>query len=130
MAKFLSEEIFTVMTFISPNDCFKKPDLIRCDLIVFVPRKEKNEIKHLMNIKKKFRQIPLIFILSEDFPDINLAEISESGFPRVYKAASNEKLREILLGILAQGGLPPRSEIPHPVPISKEVQKALLEATE
>ncbi len=130
MAKFLSEEIFTVMTFISPNDCFKKPDLIRCDLIVFVPRKEKNEIKHLMNIKKKFRQIPLIFILSEDFPDINLTEISESGFPRVYKAASNEKVREILLGILAQEGLPPRSEIPHPVPISKEVQKALLEATE
>ncbi len=118
------------MTFISPNDCFKKPDLIRCDLIVFVPRKEKNEIKHLMNIKKKFRQIPLIFILSEDFPDINLTEISESGFPRVYKAASNEKVREILLGILAQEGLPPRSEIPHPVPISKEVQKALLEATE
>ncbi|MEO2043710.1 MAG: hypothetical protein ABGX43_03845 [Nitrospinaceae bacterium] len=130
LAKFLSEEIFTVMTFISPNDCFKKPNLIRCDLIVFVPRKEKNEIKHLMNIKKKFRQIPLIFILSEDFPDINLAEISESGFPRVYKAASNEKVREILLGILAQEGLPPRSEIPHPVPISKEVQKALLEATE
>jgi hypothetical protein len=130
LAKFLSEEIFTVMTFISPNDLFKKPDLICCDLIVFVPRKEKNEIKHLMNLKKKFRQIPLIFILNEDFPDINLAEITESGFPHVYKAANNEKVREILLGILAQEGLPPRSEIPHPVPLSEEVKKALLEANE
>ena len=57
LAKFLSEEIFTVMTFVSPNDCFKKSDLIRCDLIVFVPRKEKNEIKHLMNIKKKWGKV-------------------------------------------------------------------------
>jgi hypothetical protein len=130
LAKFLSEEVFTVMTFISPNDCFKKPELIHCDLMVFVPRKEKNEIKHLMNIKKKFRKTPLIFILTEDFPDINLAEITANGFPNVHKAANNEKVREILLGILAEEGLPPRTEIPHPVPISKEVQKALLEAGE
>ena len=129
LAKFLSEEVFTVMTFISPNDCFKKPELINCDLIVFVPRKEKNEIKHLMNLKKKFRKIPLIFILNDDFPDINLAEITANGFPNVYKASNNEKVREILLGLLAEEGLPPRTEVPHPVPISKEVQKALLEAT-
>ena len=44
MAKFLSEEIITVLTFVSINDCFKKPDLIHCDLIVFVPRTVKNEI--------------------------------------------------------------------------------------
>ena len=129
LAKFLSEEVFTVMTFISPNDCFKKPELINCDLMVFVPRKEKNEVKHLMNIKKKFRRIPIIFILNDDFPDINLAEITANGFPNVYKAPNNEKVREILLGLLAEEGLPPRTEVPHPVPISKEVQKALLEAT-
>jgi hypothetical protein len=130
LAKFLSEEIFTIMTFISPNDCFKKPERIHCDLIVFVPRKEKNEVKHLMNLKKKFRKIPLIFILSEDIPDINLAEITANGFPNVYKASNNEKVREIMLGILAEEGLPPRTEVPHPVPISKEVQRALLEAGE
>ncbi|MBC8286515.1 MAG: hypothetical protein H8E42_03470 [Nitrospinae bacterium] len=125
MAKFLSEEIFTVMTFISPNDCFKNPDLIRCDLMVFVPRKEKNEIKHLMNIKKKFRTTPVIFILTDDLQDINLAEITANGFPNVYKASDKEKVREIMLGLLAEEGLPPRTEVPHPVPISKEVQSAL-----
>ena len=52
MAKFLSEEMLTLMTFVSPSDCFKKSELISCDLMVFVPRKEKNEIKHLMSIKK------------------------------------------------------------------------------
>jgi len=125
MAKFLSEEVFTVMTFISPNDCFKKSELINCDLMVFVPRKEKNEIKHLMNIKKRFRKTPVIFLLNNDFPDINLVEITEHGFPNVYKASNNEKVREIMLGLLAEEGLPPRTEVPHPVPISKEVQGAL-----
>jgi hypothetical protein len=125
LAKFLSEEIFTVMTFVSPNDCFKKSDLISCDLMVFVPRKEKNEIKHLMNIKKKFRKSPVIFLLTDEFPDIILAEITANGFPNVYKASNNEKVREIMLGILAEEGLPPRTEVPHPVPISQEVQSAL-----
>ncbi len=125
MAKFLSEEIFTIITFVSPNDCFKKTDLICCDLMVFVPRKEKNEIKHLVNIKKKFRVTPVIFLLTNDFPDINLAEVKEYGFPNVYKASNNEKVREIMLGLLAEEGLPPRTEVPHPVPISKEVQNAL-----
>lgn len=125
LAKFLSEEILTVMTFVSIHDCFKRPDLIRCDLIVFAPRKDKNEIKHLFNIKKKYRQIPLILSLNNDFPDINLTEMSDGGFTSPYKASSNEKVREIMLGLLTPEGLPARTEVPHPVPISAEVQAAL-----
>ena len=125
MAKFLSEEIITVMTFIAINDCFKRPDLIRCDLIVFAPRRDKNEIKHLFNVKKKYRQIPIILYLNNDFPDINLTELSENGFASPYKASNNEKVREIMLGLLAPEGLPSRTEVPHPVPISDEVQAAL-----
>jgi hypothetical protein len=125
MAKFLSEEIITVMTFVSIHDCFKRPDLIACDLIVFAPRKVKNEIKHLFNIKKKCRQIPLIVTLNNDFPDIKLTELSENGFSSPYIASSNEKVREIMLGLLAPDGLPSRTEVPHPVPIPAEVQAAL-----
>jgi hypothetical protein len=125
MAKFLSEEIFTVMTFVSPSDCFKKSELISCDLMVFVPRKQKNEIKHLMHIKKKYRLTPVILLLNDDLPDINLTELTSNGFPIVYKASNNEKVREIMLGLLAEEGLPPRTEVPHPVPISKEVQSAV-----
>jgi hypothetical protein len=83
-----------------------------------------------MNLKKKFRRIPLIFLLTEDFPDINLTEITANGFPNVYKAGNNEKVREIMLGLLAEEGLPPRTEVPHPVPISKEVQAAIVAAQE
>ena len=125
MAKFLSEEIITVMTFININDCFKRPDLIRCDLIVFAPRRDKNEIKHLFNVKKKYRQIPIILSLNNDFPDINLTELKENGFASPYKTSNNEKVREIMLGLLAPEGLPSRTEVPHPVPISNEVQAAL-----
>ena len=125
MAKFLSEEIITVMTFVSIKDCFKRPDLINCDLIVFVPRKDKNEIKNLFNIKKKYRQIPIILLLNNDFLDINLTEISENGFALPYKALSFEKVREIMLGQLAPEGLPARTQVPHPVPITDEVQAAL-----
>ena len=125
MAKFLSEEVITVMTFVSINDCFKRPDLIRCDLIVFAPRKDKSEIKHLFNIKKKYRQIPIIITLNNNFPDIDLTELSENGFIAPHKASTNEKVREIMLGLLAPEGLPSRTEVPHPVPISDEVQAAL-----
>jgi len=125
MAKFLSEEIITIMTFVSIKDCFKRPDLINCDLIVFALRKDKNEIKHLFNIKKKYRQIPIILLLNNDFSDINLTEISENGFALPYKALSFEKVREIMLGQLAPEGLPARTQVPHPVPITDEVQAAL-----
>ncbi len=129
LAKFLSEEIFTVMTFVSPNDCFKKSDLICCDLMVFVLRKDKNEVKHLMNVEEKFRQTPLLLLLTEDFPDINLDKIAACGFPNSYKAANKEKAREIMLGLLAEEGLPPRTEVPHPVPITQEVQAAISQET-
>ena len=125
MAKFLSEEIITVMTFVSIKDCFKRPDLINCDLIVFVLRKDKNEIKHLFNIKKKYRQIPIILLLNNDFSDINLTKMSENGFAFPYKALNFEKVREIMLGHLAPDGLPARTQVPHPVPITDEVQAAL-----
>ena len=125
MAKFLSEEIFTIMSFVSINDCFKRPDLIHCDLIVFVPRIDKNEIKHLFHIKKRYRQIPTILLLNNDFSDINLAELTDNGFLSPWKAPNNEKVREIMLGLLAPDGLPSRTEVPHPVPIADEVQAAL-----
>ena len=125
LAKFLSEEIITVITFLSINDCFKRPDLINCDLIVFVPRKDKNEIKHLFNIKKRYRQIPIILLLHDDFSDLDLLEISKNGFASPYKALNFEKVREIMLGHLAPEGLPARTKVPHPVPITDEVQSAL-----
>ena len=79
----------------------------------------------MLQIKKKYRQIPIILLLNNDFPDIKLAELTDNGFLSPYKASNNEKVREIMLGLLAPDGLPSRTEIPHPVPIADEVQAAL-----
>ena len=91
----------------------------------------KEQISGVRNVvKKKFRKIPLIFLLTEDFPDVNLTEITANGFPDLYKAGNNEKVREIMLGLLAEEGLPPRTEVPHPIPITQEVRDAISPRTE
>lgn len=118
LAKFLKHELFTILAFVSVPDCFKQAQLIGSDLIVFVVRKDKSELKHLLNIKKKYKKKYIILYLTPEAPDVNLADLREQGFPFVHKANSQEKVREITLGLLAPDGLPPRTETPHPVPIT------------
>ena len=127
LCKFIKEEFFTVMSFVSVLDCFKKNNQLNCDMIMFVVRKAKNEIKHLYNIKKKHKSIPLLLILTPDSPDVNLAELEEQGFTRLFKANNQDKIKEVTIGLLAPDGIPPRTETPHPVPIP-EKYKGLLES--
>ena len=35
-----------------------------------------------------------------------------------------------MLGLLAEEGMPPRTEVPHPVPITQEVRDAISQGTE
>ena len=121
LSKFIMQEFFTVMSFVSITDCFKQSQLAHCDLVIFVVRKDKNEIKHLFNIKKKYKQLNFILMVSEDSPEVNSVQLKESGFTALQKATSNEKLRELALILLAPEGLPPRTEVPHPVPIGIEL---------
>ena len=121
LAKFIKQEFFTVMSFVSIADCFKQSQLVHCDLVIFVLKKDKNEIKHLLNIKKKYKKLNFILMVTENSPEANMAKLKESGFTSIQKANSNEKLRELALGMLAPEGLPPRTETPHPVPIGIEL---------
>ena len=117
LSKFIKQEFFTVMSFVSIADCFKQSQLVNCDLVIFVPRTGKSEIKHLLNIKKKHKSLNFILMSTEDSQEASLAKLKENGFTSIQRANSNEKLREIALGLLAPEGLPPRTETPHPVPI-------------
>ncbi len=56
LSKFIMQEFFTVMSFVSAADCFKRANQLPCDLVLTVIRTGKNEIKHLLNIKKKFKK--------------------------------------------------------------------------
>lgn len=129
LCKFIKEEFFTVMSFVSIIDCFKKNNPLHCDMIMFVVRKAKNEVKHLHNIKKKYKTIPLLLIVSPDSPEVDMTELEEKGFTRLFKANNQDKIKEVTIGLLAPDGIPPRTETPHPVPIP-EKYKGLLESIE
>ncbi len=121
LSKFLKQEFFTIMSFVSITDCFKQSQFIRCDLVIYVLRKGKSEPKHLMNIKKKLKKLDFILFLTPDFPEVNLAPLQENGFEALHKVNNQEKAREITLGLLAPDGIPERTQVPHPVPIGIEL---------
>ena len=121
LSKFIKQEFFTLMSFVSIVDCFKQAQLVHCDLVIYVLRKDKNETKHLLNIKKKYKSLNFILMVTENSPEPDMAQLAESGFTAIQKATSNEKLRELALNLLAPEGLPPRTEVPHPVPIGIEL---------
>ncbi len=117
LCKFIKQEFFTIMSFVAITDCFKQSQLVHCDLVIYVLRKGKTEAKHLLNIKKKYKNLNFILMTTPDVPEVNLTELQENGFTNVQKANINEKVREMALYLLAPEGLPPRTETPHPVPI-------------
>ncbi len=123
LCKFLKQEFFTIMSFVSINDCFKQTQLVRCDLVIYVLRKGKSEPKHLMNIKKKLKKLDFILFMTPDFPEVNLAPLQANGFEALHKVNNQEKAREITLGLLAPDGIPERTQVPHPVPIGIELDE-------
>jgi len=121
LCKFIKQEFFTIMSFIAVGDCFKQTQLAHCDLVIYVLRRGKSEVKNLFNIKKKYKNLNFIIVTTSDVPEVNLLELQENGFTNVQKASTNEKIRELALYLLAPEGLPPRTETPHPVPIGIEL---------
>ncbi len=121
LSKFVMQEFFTVMSFVSIADCFKPSQVLRCDLVIYVLRKDKCETKHLLNLKMKLKKLPFILMINENAPEPDMAMLKEQGFTSLHKATNNEKVRELVLGFLAAEGLPPRTEVPHPVPIGIEL---------
>lgn len=118
LAKFLKHDKFTVMAFVTASDCYKRNKWLTPDLIVYVLRPGKTELKHLLNIKGKGKNIPIIVLSPQGSEDVNLVQLDDAGFTQVFKANSNEKIREIAYGLLAPEGLTPREETPHPVPLT------------
>ncbi len=117
LARFIKQENFTIMSFLSLGDCFKKSHPIESDLIIYVLRKGKTELKVLNQVQDKSKKINYIFVTQPDGLEVNLEVIKTKGFESAFKATSNEKVREITYGLLAPDGLLPRTETPHPVPI-------------
>ncbi len=116
LAKFIKHESFTLMSFTDLNDCFKMFNLLSPDLIVYALRKKKPDIKKLQTLKRKFKKLHFILILTKETPEINLLTFKEDGFTSIHKAATKEKVRETAYELLSPEELPRRVETPHPVP--------------
>lgn len=116
LAKFIKHESFTMMSFTGLGDCFKMLNLLSPDLIVYALRKKKTDIKKLQTLKRKFKKINFILVLTKETPEINLLNFKEDGFTSIHKAATKEKVRETAYELLSPEELPRRVETPHPVP--------------
>ena len=115
-AKFVKHESFTLMSFNGLTDCFKMFNLLTPDLIIYALRKKKADIKKLQTLKRKFKKLHFILVLTKETPEINLLNFKEDGFTSVYKAATKEKIRETAYELLSPEEFPRRVETPHPVP--------------
>lgn len=118
LAKFLKQDSFTLMTFLSLPDCFRAIGQMPCDMIIYVLRKNKTELSKLFHIKDKHKKIHYLLYVTPDYPEVNLAQLGEKGFNSVYKVNNHEKAREITLELLAPDGIQKRPETPHPVPLT------------
>lgn len=116
LAKFIKHESFTLMSFTGFTDCFKMFSLLSPDLIIYALRKKKADLKKLQTLKRKFKKLHFIMLLTKDTPEINLLTLKEDGFTSIHKAATKEKVREIAYELLSPEELPRRVETPHPVP--------------
>ena len=96
LAKFVKQEHFLLMTFIAISDCFRHAKLLNCEVIVYVLRPNKTEIKHLTRIKRKYMKMKFIIVTTSDSPEVNLAELREMGFRSVQRTSDNEGVRDMV----------------------------------
>ncbi|MFQ5445239.1 MAG: hypothetical protein ACE5EK_11575 [Nitrospinales bacterium] len=118
LAKFIKQDSFTLMTFLSLPDCFKAIGRMPCDMIIYVLRKNKTELNKMFNIKDKHKKIHFLLYVTPDYPEVSLTQLNEKGFKSVFKTNNHEKTREITLELLAPDGIQKRPETPHPVPLT------------
>lgn len=116
LARFIMQENFTIMGFTHLVNCFKQKNL-RGQLIIYVIRPGKTDLKGLSKVNGRDKQTNFIVVSRPEAPDVNLTELKDMGFQSIFRANSNEKVREITYELLAPDGLVPRTETPHPIPL-------------
>ena len=84
-----------MMTFASITSCLKNNNPIKPNLIIYVLRKGKSELIHLKNIKKDFKSLHFIILLTSEVSEANLDELTESGFTSVGKAVNHDMVKEL-----------------------------------
>lgn len=112
LAKLLKQEKLFMMTFVSLVDCFKQNNPMKPDLIIYVLRQGKTEMTHMTNIKKHFRNLHFVILLTADVSEANLDKLKENGFTSVHKAGSQDMVKELIYTLLPECQITQAEETP------------------
>ena len=102
LAKLLKQEKFLMMTFERIGECLKQKNSIKPDLVIFVLRKDKNEPSQLKNIKKYFKNLHFIILVTSEVSELNIDELKESGFTSIYKANNQDMVKNFIYTVMPE----------------------------
>ena len=96
------EEKDLMMTFERIGDCLKQKNSIKPDLVIFVLRKDKNEPSQLKNIKKYFKNLHFIILVTSEVSELNIDELKESGFTSIYRANNQDMVKNFIYTLMPE----------------------------
>ena len=102
LAKLLKQEKFLMMTFERIGDGLKQNNSIKPDLVIFVLRKDKNEPSQLKNIKKYFKNLHFIILMTSEVSELNIDELKESGFSSICKANNQDMVKNFIYTLMPE----------------------------
>ena len=102
LAKLLKQEKLFMMTFVNLIDCFKHNNPIKPNLVIYVLREGKSELTHMKSIKKHFKHLHFILLLTSEASEANLDELKESGFTSVKKAVNQDMVKELIYTMMPE----------------------------
>ena len=113
LAKLLKQEKITIAGFVKLTDCFKKNNPLRCDVVIYVLRPGRADLKDLNKINPKEKKIPFVIMTDPNAADTKLDEWEKKGFKSIALASNKEKVKEITYNLISPDG---------PVPERKPLQ--------
>ena len=117
LAKFLKQEKITIATFVKLTDCFKKNNPLRCDVVIYVLRTGRSELKALQKVNHREKDIPFVIVTTSDAPEIQLDEWKKKGFKSIDFALSKEKVKEITYNLISPEEPVPERKPLQPIPL-------------
>jgi DNA-binding NtrC family response regulator len=102
LAKLLKQEKLLMMTFEKLVDCLKQNSSIKPDLVIYVLRKDKNEQNQLKNIKKYFKKLHFIILMTPEVSELNIEELQESGFSSIHKACNQDVAKNFIYTLMPE----------------------------
>ena len=102
LAKLLKQEKLLMMTFECLKDCLKQNNSIKPDLVVYVLRKDKNEPNQLKNIKKYFKNLHFVILMTSEVSELDIEELKISGFTSIHKASNQDIAKNFIYTLMPE----------------------------